>query len=75
METSPYTTEAQIRADAKRYQASFGWGYRSEKWYGAMTYRRSWTEQDLYLFSPDLVDVAKVGNTHGMVVAALGFRM
>ena len=40
-----------------------------------MTYRRSWTEQDLYMFSPGLVDAAKVGNTHGMVVAALGFRM
>lgn len=75
LETSPYTAAAQVAADAKRYQASFGWGFRSEKWYGAMTYRRSWTEQDLYLFSPDLVDAAKVGNSHGMVVVALGFRM
>lgn len=75
METSPYTNAAQVEANAKRYQASFGWGVRNDKWYGAMTYRRSWTEQDLYLFSSDLVDAAKVGNTHGMVVAALGFRM
>ncbi|MDO7741973.1 MAG: hypothetical protein MUP94_09850, partial [Flavobacteriales bacterium] len=69
------TEAAQVEANAKRYQVSFGWGVRNDKWYGAMTYRRSWTEQDLYMFSPGLVDAAKVGNTHSMVVAALGFRM
>jgi hypothetical protein len=75
LETSPYTAAAQVDADTKRYQASFGWGFRSDKWYGAMTYRRSWTEQDLYLFAPDLVEAAKVGNSHGMVVVNIGFRM
>ncbi len=75
METSPYTDAAQVAVDATRYTASTGWGYRSEKWYGSMTYRRSWREQDLYLFSPDLVEAGKLGNTHGMVVFAVGFRL
>ncbi|MGY8940814.1 MAG: OmpP1/FadL family transporter [Flavobacteriales bacterium] len=75
METSPYTDAAQVSADATRYTASTGWGYRSEKWYGSMTYRRSWREQDLSLFSHDLIEVGKLGNTHGMVVFAVGFRL
>ena len=75
METSPYTSAIEVISDTKRYQASFGFGHRSEKWYSAMTYRRSWTEQNLYLFDPDLVDPAHVFQTHGMVVVALGFRM
>ena len=31
METSPYTEAAQVEANAKRYQVSFGWGVRNRQ--------------------------------------------
>jgi hypothetical protein len=75
METSPFTPAAEINVDANRYTGSLGFEYRSQDWYTAMTYRRSWFERDIYLFSPDLLDAGRLRQTHGMVVAALGFRM
>ncbi|MDA1336489.1 MAG: outer membrane protein transport protein [Bacteroidetes bacterium] len=75
METSPFTPAANISVDANRYTGSMGWAYRTEKWYGAMTYRRSWYERDIYLFSPELINAGRLQKTHGMVVATVGFRM
>ena len=39
------------------------------------TYRRSVYQNDIYLFSPDLLDAGRLQKTHGMVVATVGFRM
>jgi hypothetical protein len=75
METSPFTQAAEISVNADRYTGSLGFEYRSQDWYTAMTYRRSWFERDIYLFSPDLLDAGRLRQTHGMVVAAVGFRM
>ena len=40
-----------------------------------LTYRRSVYQNDIYLFSPDLLDAGRLQKTHGMVVATVGFRM
>ncbi|MAI24196.1 MAG: hypothetical protein CL828_09075 [Crocinitomicaceae bacterium] len=74
-ETSPYTQAADVQADANRYTGSFGLGYRTENWYFAGTFRRSVYQNDIYLFSPDLLDAGRMQKTHGMVVATVGFRM
>lgn len=74
-ETSPYSPAAEVLADANRYTGSLGFGYRTENWYCAATYRRSVHQQDIYLFSPDLLDAGRLQKTHGMVVATVGFRM
>jgi len=75
LETSPYRPAANIQTDSKRYSGSLGFGYRSEKWYASSTYRRSWFERDLYLFDPELLDAGRMSQSHGMLVAAVGFRM
>jgi hypothetical protein len=74
-ETSPFTQAADVLADANRYTGSMGFGYRTENWYFAGTYRRSVYQNDIYLFSPDLLDAGRLQKTHGMVVATVGFRM
>ena len=74
-ETSPFTPAADVMADANRYTGSFGFGHRTENWYFAGTYRRSVYQNDIYLFSPDLLDAGRLQKTHGMVVATVGFRM
>ena len=74
-ETSPFTQAADVLADANRYTGSMGFGYRTEDWYFAGTYRRSVYQNDIYLFSPDLLDAGRMQKTHGMVVATVGFRM
>lgn len=73
METTPYTPEANIQSQATRYLASTGVGYRSQKWYAGISYRRSWHEHDLYLF--DGAEIATVGRTHSMVMFSLGARL
>ncbi len=74
-ETSPFTQIADVYADANRYTGSIGFGYRTDEWYFAGTYRRSVYQNDIYLFSPDLLDAGWMQKTHGMVVATVGFRM
>ena len=74
-ETSPFTQAAEVLADANRYTGSMGFGYRTENWYLASTYRRSVYQNDIYLFSPGLLDAGRLQKTHGMVVATVGFRM
>lgn len=75
METSPFSTSANIQSNANRYQASTGFGYRIENWSAAVTYRRSWFERDIYLFSPNLLNAGSMGQSHGMMVFSLGFRL
>lgn len=75
METSPFSPAAEIDADASRYTGSMGFGYRTNAWYASATYRRSWHDRDIYLYSPDLIEAGRLRKTHGMVVASLGFRM
>ncbi len=75
METSPFSPAAEIAADASRYTGSMGFGYRTQAWYASATYRRSWSDRDIYLFSPDVIDAGRLRQTHGMVVASIGFRM
>ena len=75
LETSPYLPAAEVQTDSKRYTASLGFGYRTEKWYASSTYRRSWFERDIYLFDPGLLDAGRMGQSHGMLVAAVGFRL
>ena len=75
METSPFSPAAEIDTDASRYTGSMGFGYRTNAWYASATYRRSWHDRDIYLYSPDLIEAGRLRKTHGMVVASLGFRM
>jgi hypothetical protein len=75
LETSPYLPAADVQTDSKRYTGSVGFGYRTEKWYASSTYRRSWFERDIYLFDPGLLDEGRMGQSHGMLVAAVGFRL
>jgi len=75
METSPFSPAAEIDTDASRYSGSMGFGYRTNAWYASATYRRSWHDRDIYLYSPDLIEAGRLRKTHGMVVASLGFRM
>jgi hypothetical protein len=75
LETSPYLPAADVQTDSKRYTGSVGFGYRTEKWYASSTYRRSWFERDIYLFDPGLLDAGRMGQSHGMLVAAVGFRL
>lgn len=75
LETSPYQTAADVQTSSKRYTGSLGVGCRTEKWYASATYRRSWFERDIYLFDPGLLDAGRMSQSHGMVVAAVGFRL
>jgi hypothetical protein len=75
LETSPYQPAAEIQTDSKRYTGSLGFGYRTEKWYASSTYRRSQFERDIYLFDPGLLDAGRMRQSHGMLVAAFGFRL
>ena len=75
LETSPYQPAAEIQTDSKRYTGSVGFGYRTEKWYASSTYRRSQFERDIYLFDPELLNAGRMRQTHGMLVAAFGFRL
>ena len=76
-ETSPYNIlTADIQDDASRYTASTGFGWRKDKYYTNMGYRRSWFTQDIYPYGTYIADSpGTLKKSHGVLMFGAGVRL
>jgi len=75
LETSPYSAAAGLVADATRYSGSFGLEWRKDRFYLGGAFRRSWTQGEYYLNSPEVTDPAVISRVRGIGVLGAGVRM
>ncbi len=73
--TSPFSEEAEVQGDARRYSTSLGCEYRMDAKYLGVAWTRSWFERDLYIADPQLQGAPiNLANSKGMLVIGGGVR-